>query len=306
MAHLGPIKKNDREGEAVRGHQEPPLPARRARRRPFGAKGATAACPSGRRRSSRSPCLAPPQAVASAAGSACTSRRNQSSSPFGCPTPPSARRRRLSLCPAAGVLLRRAMERCCHRLDVLPSRAPSTAGGCAKRRRLGFGRAPPHPCWALPSPLGRAAACPKGRHLFLPWKPAAAAPWPLDRHGRRRRASPPPAPSDIVSRSARERRSPLRRAAVMERPCVAVLGTAPPLWRDGHRESRGCLRCRRCRWPLYTEGPRPLSVLLVEFFNHRANHYSREQCVGLSSQWKATCLTTYCAMKVNKWFSLID
>ena len=45
-----------------------------------------------------------------------------------------------------------------------------------KCRRLGFGRAPPHPCWAPPSPLGRAAACPKGRHLFLPWKPAAAAP----------------------------------------------------------------------------------------------------------------------------------
>ena len=59
---------------------------------------------------------------------------------------------------------------CCRR----GRRAP--LGGCAKRRRLGFGRAPPRPCWAPPLPLGRAAACPKGRHLFLPWKPAVAGP----------------------------------------------------------------------------------------------------------------------------------
>ena len=241
----------------VRGLQEPPLPARRARRRPFGAKGATATFPSGRRRSGRPSHRASPQAVASAAGSACTSRRHHSSSLFGCPTPPSARRRRLSLCPAADVLLRRAMERRCHRLDVLPSRAPSAAGGLRQ--------APPFGLWpsAAAPQLGAAVAAWARRRL-----PQGAAPLPALEASRHRPLAPAPqrpSPAGVTTAGPKRRRLQVRArtpfAAVEGRrngaPSSYLCGvhTVPPC--AGQGPATGvCCRSWHCTAPV-EEGRAP-------------------------------------------------
>ena len=220
----------------------------------------------------------PPPAPLVAAGSACTSRRHHLSSLFGCPTPPSARRRRLSLCPAADVLLRRAMERRCHCLDVLPSRAPSAARGLRQ--------APPFGLWpsAAAPLLGASIAAWARRRL-----PQGAASLPALEASRRRPLAPaPPRPSPAGVTTAGPKRCRLQVRA--RTPFAAAEGRrdgAPVCCRSWHctapvEEGRAP---RTSRVPplqpssmaVVRRGPKPLSILLVEFFNHDANHYSREQ-----------------------------